>query len=345
MNITILGHFGNNKTLLNGQTIKTKNLYDGLKRFTNHTIFTIDTYGWYKHPLKLIRKIKKDSKNKNSIIMLSAQNGIKVFPILLLKYKNKYGNKIYYDVVGGWLPKMLTENPKILSRLHAFDGIWVETETMKKSLVSLGLKNVEVIPNFKSINPLSENELLFPEINPIKLCTFSRVMQEKGIETAINIVSQINNEAGKVIFSLDIYGQIENGYEDRFEEITRNLPSYIHYKGSVDSSKSVDVLKDYYALLFPTHFFTEGIPGTVIDAYCAGVPVISSKWESFGDIIIEGETGLGYEFDDDNKLKEVLLDIIKSPDKLINMRKNCIIAAQRYDVPIIIKKIEHNMGI
>jgi hypothetical protein len=54
------------------------------------------------------------------------------------------------------------------------------------------------------------------------------------------------------------------------------------------------VLKDYFALLFPTHFYTEGIPGTVIDAYAAGIPVISAKWESYSDVIDEGVTGIGY---------------------------------------------------
>jgi hypothetical protein len=42
------------------------------------------------------------------------------------------------------------------------------------------------------------------------------------------------------------------------------------YCGIIDSHKSVDALKSYLALLFPTHWKHEGIPGTVIDALSVG---------------------------------------------------------------------------
>ena len=60
---------------------------------------------------------------------------------------------------------------------------------------------------------------------------------------------------------------------------------------------SVDVLKSYFFLLFPTKCPGEGIPGTIIDAYAAGLPVVSSLYPNFAEIIDEGVTGLGYEFD------------------------------------------------
>ena len=38
----------------------------------------------------------------------------------------------------------------------------------------------------------------------------------------------------------------------------------------MDSEKTVKTLENYYLLLFPTKFRTEGIPGTIIDALSAG---------------------------------------------------------------------------
>mgnify|MGYP002519543662 CR=1 FL=1 len=31
--------------------------------------------------------------------------------------------------------------------------------------------------------------------------------------------------------------------------------------------------------------YTEGVPGTIIDAYAAGLPIISAKWLNYGDIL------------------------------------------------------------
>src|SRR5690606_29973646 len=97
---------------------------------------------------------------------------------------------------------------------------------------------------------------------------------------------------------------IDEKYIGRFEEIKKEFPSYIRYKGSVNYVDSVDVLKKYFALLFPTQFKTEGIPGTIIDAYAAGLPVIASEWDSAHEIIDQGSTGYIYEFMRNSKLEE-----------------------------------------
>ena len=97
-----------------------------------------------------------------------------------------------------------------------------------------------------------EEEIEFSE--PYRFCIFSRVMKEKGIEDAIDAIQSINEDAGRVICSLDIYGRIDDGYAERFEEVLKNVTEAIQYKGMVPYDKSVEAIKDYYALLFPTYW-------------------------------------------------------------------------------------------
>mgnify|MGYP000786362991 FL=1 len=82
--------------------------------------------------------------------------------------------------------------------------------------------------------------------------------------------------------------------------------------------------------MFPTHFYTEGIPGTIIDAYAAGVPVISAKWESFDDVIEDYVTGIGYEFNNINDLKRKLFDIIRSTGQINSLKLNCIKKSKQF---------------
>ena len=89
-------------------------------------------------------------------------------------------------------------------------------------------------------------------------------------------------------------------------------------------------MKNYFALLFPTHFYTEGIPGTIIDAYAAGVPVISAKWESFDDVVDNDITGVGYDFDNKGQFEDVLFYASKNFQKLFDMKENCICKANNY---------------
>lgn len=340
MRIGIVGHFGDGYRLLNGQTVKTKNLYDGLSKYTNHSLAKVDTYRWSRHPVKLLIELRKIFKNCDIVIMLTAQNGVKVLPRVFEIFKMKYNPQIYYDVVGGWLPDLLSTNKKILRILQHFNGIWVETETMKRALESLNLINVTVIPNFKELHLLKESELEFSSDIPLRLCTFSRVMKEKGIDTIVEVVREVNQDLKNTVFSLDIYGQVQSGQEEWFENLKKSSPRFVQYKGCVDSEKSVEVLKNYFALVFPTHFYTEGIPGTIIDAYCAGLPVISARWENFNDVIEEGETGYGYEFDNKEALKRLLLSVAVEPQKILRLRNNCLNKARKFAPDKIIKDIE-----
>lgn len=324
--VSVLGHFGEGKLLLNGQTVKTKIVTEELQRqLGNEQVLKIDTHGGWKTLLKApFQVIKALGKSKN-VVIFPAHNGLRVYAPLLAAFRSFYKNrKLHYAVIGGWLPVFLKDKKSLADSLKKFDGIYVETNTMKKALDSMGFKNVCVMPNCKKLTVLSENELVYPEKTPYKLCTFSRVMREKGIEDAVNAVKKVNSELGYTAYSLDIYGQVDDGQVEWFDNLKKQFPDFIRYCGCVDANKSVEILKDYFLLLFPTRFFTEGIPGTIIDAYAAGIPVISAKWESYADVVDEGVTGIGYEFENTKQFEEILLSIAQNPQSVCDLKLNCI---------------------
>ena len=207
---------------------------------------------------------------------------------------------------------------------------------MINSLKELGLSNTIYLPNFKKLDILDENELVYPAKKPYKLCTFSRVMKEKGVEDAIEAVKAINNQYGENIYILDIYGQIDEGYRKRFEEQKKDFPDYVTYKGIVNFNETVAVIKDYFALLFPTYYEGEGFAGTILDAFAAGVPVIATNWRYNSEIIQDKSDGILYEHKEKSKL-EGILDSAKDKPEIINrMRKNCLTRAKGYSADVVI---------
>lgn len=341
--LCVIGHFGLGEELLNGQTIKTKNVTKELKRILgNDQVHIIDTHGGMKSYKSLPFKVFSALKNSENIVFFPAHNGVKVISPLLLIENIIFHKKLHYVVIGGWLPSLVKKKRLLRYMLKKLDGIYVETSTMKKALEIQGFDNVIIMPNFKDLLILKANELNYEYNEPFKVCTFSRVMKEKGIEDAINAVSQINNEMGRIVLKLDIYGQVDSTQLEWFEGKKNNFPEFINYRGCVDPSKSVNTLKNYYALLFPTHFFTEGIPGTIIDAYAAGVPVIAARWESFDDIITDNVTGFGYEFDSFESLKEMLKFSVSNKKIFLSCKKECILKANEYMPSVAIKKLISN---
>ena len=214
--------------------------------------------------------------------------------------------------------------------LKNYTAICVETTTMKNAIERRGFTNIELMKNCKELPKIALKDLPKNYTQPYSLCTFSRVMKGKGVENLVEAVKKVNNKEGRVVFTLDIYGEVWKDYTEEFKAIQEKFPSYITYKGSVNYDQSVETLKNYFALVFPTLFYTEGIPGTIIDAYAAGIPVISSKWESYNDVIEDNITGIGYEFGNDDALVEVLENVRKKPQEVIAMKAACLKKAEEF---------------
>lgn len=343
--VGICGHFGDGVNLLNGQTVKTKIITDELKeRIGAENVDTVDSYRWNRKPIRLLFDCFQLVRRCNNIIIMPAKRGVKVFVPLFLVFNKIYHRNLHYVVIGGWLPDALEKNAKLREHIKRFKGVYVETHSMINKLKNLGLNNVFYLPNFKRLKEITESELIYPKKEPYKLCTFSRVMKEKGIEQAIEAVIKINSEMNRVAFTLDIYGQIEEGYRDRFKELVKNFPDYISYKGLIDYDKSTEVLKYYFALLFPTNYRGEGFPGTVIDAFASGVPVIATNWKYNSEVIKNGQTGFIYN-GGVNELIEILREVIQRPEIILSLKKNCILEAQKYKAETVINEFIEKAGL
>lgn len=340
----VIGHFGFGQELLNGQTIKTKIISSELeKQLGSDRVIRMDLAGRLKRIPGFLIKIPGILAACDHVIIMPVENGLRFLTPLLGFWNFFFRRKLHYVVIGGWLPEFLKRHGVLAHGLKAFHGIYVETHTMKHALEKQKFGNVIVMPNCKKLRILTEDELIYPDGMTLRLCTFSRVMKEKGIETAVETITQINTELGYTAFSLDIYGQVDSNQTEWFAELKRNFPEFVSYKGCVEADKSVDVLRHYAALLFPTHFYTEGIPGTIVDAYAAGIPVISAEWESYADVVEEGRSGIGYTFDDLEQLKAVLKRVNEVPSILSGMKPFCLRKAAEYRSDKVIRILSNQM--
>lgn len=329
--VCLIGHFAFGKNLLNGQTVKAKILAAELQRTLGaEQVLLLDTHGGMKALLKLPVQTFRAMRGCDNVVILPAHRGLRVVTPLLCFWHIFFKRRLHYAVIGGWLASFLNGKKSLERQLKKFSGIYAETNTMRRALEARGFRNVYVMPNCKQLQLLRPDELQQQPQEPYRLCTFSRVMEQKGIGDAVEAVRLANESLGRTAFALDIYGPVDGGQTQWFEDLQKTFPAYIRYGGSVPFDRSVEVLKDYFALLFPTRYFTEGIPGTIIDAYAAGVPVISARWESFSDLVEEAVTGYGYEFESVSALREQLELAAKDPTRVLKLKKNCLEKAQDY---------------
>jgi glycosyltransferase involved in cell wall biosynthesis len=338
--VGVCGHIGIGKSLVNGQTVKTKELIEELRIILGEEeVCYVDTHNWKRNPLKLILQSILLMKKSENLIILPAHNGVKIFVPLFSVMNKFYKKKIHYSVIGGWLPNLVERNKWLITFLRLFNNIFVETNVMLNQLNARGLTNVQVISNFKKLEFNDEISIVENYSKPYKLCIFSRIMKEKGVEDAIDTVMRINSKYNNTIYTLDLYGPIESSYKKDFEELLKKLPETIKYRGVIERSKSVEVVSKYYLLLFPTRFKTEGIPGTIIDSYTAGVPVVASNWDSANEIIEDKKTGFIFPLGDLESFFSILDDLSKMSKQIAEMRYECVERAKKYSSNFVVKKI------
>ena len=327
--ICLCGNFANFKESFDGQTIKTKTLYNELKnKYGEKDLNVIDTYNWVRKPFKLFFNCLKQTNDVKNLIIMPAQNGVIILVPLfnILRIIRKY--KVHYVVIGGWLPSLVKEKRFIKKELRKLEYIYVENNKTIDSLKELGFNNVVQMNNFKNLKISNNKKEIDNEV--FKCCIFSRIDEKKGILDAIEVINSINKKLKiKKTLKLDIYGQIAADFKEKFATKLSESED-IDYKGIVKPNESVSVIEKYDLLLFPTKYYTEGIPGTIIDAFFAGLPVLASRWENYSEILDENITGISYEFDNNEDFENKLEYLIDNQEILNDMRENCKKKAKKF---------------
>lgn len=340
--IFICGNFGYNGNKLDGQTVKTRVLKDELEEtWEKENINFVDTSFIKINPVRVIIQIIRHFISATNIIMMPDQRAFKfLLPVFI--FINMFKKKdIRYVVIGGWLPSFLANKKYYLRLSKKLQGIYVETNAMKRDMENLNLSNVHLLPNFRRFD-FKPSFSVGVDL-PIKLVSFSRVLREKGIEISIKAVNSINAKNKKNIVSLDIYGPVQSGYEDTFEEIMKNQNSQISYKGILQPDEIYSTLSRYDLLVFPTFYSAEGFPGTIIDAYISGVPVIASDWAYNTEFVEEGYSGKICEARNVEDLIAKIEFFINNLEKIAEYKQNCVNEAEKYHADNVVATLINHM--
>lgn len=344
-NVCIIGHFGADKPFRDGQTVKTRTLEQALRSYASDKLILhkVDTYDCRNNILKFFLQLTVGIFSCNRIVLCVSKGGRQVFFPLMYLLSKLFGKRVYHCGIGGRLADEVRANTKWKRYVKAFRYNWVESIALADELKSLDVINAEYLPNFKILPRIAEVDLPETVNQPMRFCTFSRVMEEKGITDAVNAVIAINENVSLPRVILDVYGPVDKAYEEQFNQLMEIAPDQIRYCGEAEPDKSVEILQQYDILLFPTFWKGEGIPGTIIDSLCAGLPVIARRWRYCDEMLEHGITGYCYDFDRPEQLLKWIECAVSHPEEIVKMRKNCLDAAEQYRpesvIPVMVQQL------
>lgn len=322
----ILGALGYNEDLLGGQIVKTRSIY---QMFENNLdadcIEYFDTQEIKRSKKKFFPMVRKVL-SCDTLIYLPSFGGLKyLFPLVFFLSKIK-NISIIYVVVGGWLAEFLRKRPLHALFLRRIKRILVQTSLLKERLEKeYTFQNVEVLHNFRSTNFIPQLRL---RNKTLKLIFMARIEKLKGLETIFSFAEYV--DINGLDITIDFYGPVSDQDKDYFHTRVCRY-GFVTYHGVLEPSIIYETLSKYDILLLPTQYYTEGFPGSILDAYISGIPVIVTKWLYATEFVDDGITGYIVPFDNPQEdFNKEILEIYNDRDRLSELKMNALAKSKEF---------------
>jgi glycosyltransferase involved in cell wall biosynthesis len=333
--IIFIGGCSQTKSGHGGETIKNIYFIEYLKKLGKE-VQVLDTVRMKQNPFLMFSLIWILAFRKSDLVISAATHtALSLFKIIWFLGWGK--NEVRYFVIGGTIGDRVKAgeiNPDILRRISQ---IYVETTQLENSLKESGLQNVSRLPNFKPIAGKIKVASASKQVS-FKLVYVSRVIESKGIFVLIEVVKQLRE---KHTLQLDIYGPVGAEVKERFMNAIQREAA-IQYNGILDfygDSGAYAKLSEYQLMVLPTSHYGEGFPGVFIDCFIAGVPVLTTDWNSNSDIIRDGYNGFLITDARPEILYKKISSLLESPPDWRQYQENCRVNARQYDIDFVLNPI------
>ena len=339
--LAIIGQYGTGPKYLTGQAVKTVFVTDWMKRqFGSDQIVIVNTYGWKKHPLRLVSSVFKAIKGCQNVMIFPAPHGVKVFPGLVSAINGLFHRRTFFIVIGGWLADFLKKHNYIRRATKKFYAVCAETKSLAEELKAIGIVNARYLPNCRDYVELDGKKDM---TEPLHVCTYSRVIESKGISDAAEIVKKANAQLKKAVFKLDVFGAVDASYKDDFEKLCKDNSSVMSYEGTRNADETLETLQKQFALLFPTYYEGECFAGTVLDAFLSRTPIIANDWKFNSEVIRSGEDGFLYKFRDTDEAASVLVSLYRDEGLYKKIQSGCKESAIRFSSDSVLSVLSKEM--
>ena len=324
--ILVLGNFGYFTNVIDGQTVKTRNIYNLLSKNLVDNVYLFDTSNF---SVKRIRILLLELIKSNKVIYIPALSSLKYLLPIIYCFSKLFSFKIIHIPVGGRHNDFLKQ-----SRIHRFllSKIEVNLPQTKKEVNELSSKfnytNINYLPNFRIHNYTPQ--IVKNKTKIFKICFIARVNPVKGIDAIVRLSSWLLlNPIKDMEVIIDLYGPIVEGYKEVFFNKIKNI-TMLNYLGVVQPADIYMTFSNYDLSVLPTKYPGEGFPGSVLDSYISAVPVIISNWRHLPDFVKHGKTGFIYNLDNEEELYNYVKYLILNPSIVYKMKINAFNESKLY---------------
>lgn len=340
--IIVVGTYGNQDIIADGQINKVRDYYHFISnRFGTQAVKKVNIGNYKRKPISTFVNLVNSIRWSDKVVLLLCGdgNGIRyVFPTIV-RMCRLMQKSVYLSVVGGGLLNNIDRKQRLISQMGEMDAVYVETKRMRGILIEKGLNNVHYAPVFSKRKSININELQDSFEEPYVMCTYARVIKEKGISDAIDAVISVNKKMGHMACVLDVYGNPHADYAEEFNNKIGQAEGAVRCLPLLNDTNAIEELSKHFLLLFPTYYKGEGFPIALVESMKAGLPIIATDWHFNAEIVDDGRTGRVYQRDGSTTLGDIVYECINNIEAIIQMRVECVKEAEKYEPEHILRDL------
>lgn len=312
-----------------GASVSLKHLVDYLQRRDDVVLTVVNTSGIRGHPLRApfrflsaLRRIVRGLRRCDAASLHVAITAIPILGPVVWALARLWGRPLIVRKFGGEDFTMFGPLRRGISRFVArhCDLYLVQTQILLRAAQADRIPRVAWYPTSR---PMGVNSASGG--GSARACRrfvfLGQIKTRKGIGEAIAAAERFDSDV-----SLDVYGPFYDGLtEAMFAGLHR-----VRYLGVVPPGESPQVLRRYDALLLPTYWPGEGYPGIILEAYSAGLPVITTRWQAIPEIVDE-TSGILVEPHDAEGLYQAMKRLTDADDLYVRLRAGVVAKRASFD--------------
>lgn len=321
-----------------------------LSAFSIDKRYEIDVINYSKNKyietIKLIFKVMFINYDLIYISKCIVGGTIALHQIFLYGKKANKSNIVFYVVGNGY--KGFEDKKMFLDDLRKCRKVILESEKVIPQMEKIGVKTDLIFPSIKENFDCPFLDKHYKPDDTLDAIFFSRIHFHKGVMDAIEAVINVNARAGRTLYTLSIAGgkYSEPEYQQTETAIIEEAKKHpeIIYLGTTLNLKNPDSYRDIQKFdlhIFPSRFYQECAPGSVIDMFIAGVPTLSSTFES-AKLMMNESNSYFFEIGNVLDLEKQLLHIYYHKEELVAKRREAYKERNKYTIDAYLEFLRKN---
>jgi glycogen synthase len=234
----------------------------------------------------------------------------------ILNYLKKIVNKLVLAQlkIENYPPKLSFPHVKCCSK-YVRDRLVMQGAIPKKAGVLYGGINIK---DFSC-----KNNNFLPNRECLKLIYVGRLIEDKGVQTAIEALQFVKEKGFLELIELTIIGNGHPSYENFLLKLSEELKvsNRINFMGWISKNEITSILQQHDVFLF-TSIWPEPMARSVMEAMAAGLLVIGTEVGGQVEMLHNGDNSLTYMAGDSVGLGTQIIKVLNNPSLLESLREN-----------------------